>query len=165
MNAWIVFCIALCVVVLCTQICALILFKRDDNFRVGALCCTEIVLLIQIVMRGKRLFINPSVGLNLTIRFGGTAGGLLYLFLMTVITLDRSAEIKFILKYALYCTTKSAITIVVLVFIISSFICVGLLINFIRNGNMQVWDELLIVYFIPIFPSVFLLIALITYSY
>ena len=83
MNARIVFYIALCVVVLCTQICALILSNRDPNFRVGALCCTEIVLLIQIVMRGKRLFINPRVGLNLTIRFGGTAGGLLYLFVMS----------------------------------------------------------------------------------
>ena len=83
------------------QICALILLKRDHNFRVNekylirALCCTEIVLSIQFVMRGMRLFINPSVGLNLTIHFGGTAGGLLYLFVMTIVTLNRLAEIYF----------------------------------------------------------------------
>ena len=116
------FYIVLCVVVLCTQICALILLKRDHNFRVNekylirALCCTEIVLSIQFVMRGMRLFINPSVGLNLTIHFGGTAGGLLYLFVMTIVTLNRLAEIKFILKYPLYCTTRSTITILSLCF-------------------------------------------------
>ena len=46
MNAWIVFYIVLCAVVLCTQLFALFLLKRDQNFRVnqkylmGALCCT-----------------------------------------------------------------------------------------------------------------------------
>ena len=111
------FYIVLCVVVLCTQICALILLKRDHNFRVNekylitALCRTKIVLSIQFVMRGVRFFINSSVGINLTIHFGGTAGGLLYLFVMTIVTLDRLAEIKFILKYPLYCTIRSTVTI------------------------------------------------------
>ena len=100
MNAWIVFYIVLCAIVLCTQLFALFLLKRDQNFRVnqkylmGALCCTEIVLLIQFAMRAVRLT-NQSFGINLIVHFGGLAGGLMYIFVMTIVTVDRFAEIRF----------------------------------------------------------------------
>ena len=45
-TVWIIIYIALCIAVLCTQLFALILLKKDHNFRtnqkylIGALCCT-----------------------------------------------------------------------------------------------------------------------------
>lgn len=86
MNPWIVFYTTLSAVVLCTQLCALILLKRDHNFRanqkylIGALCCTEIVLLIQFVMKGARSInaLEKSVALDSYIHFGDTVGGLMY---------------------------------------------------------------------------------------
>ena len=95
-TAWISFYIELCIVLLCTQLRALILFKTDHNFRVnqkyliGALCCPQIILLIQFVMRRVHYFINQNVTLKV-VHFGGRAGGLF-------ISLDRLAEIKFNLK-------------------------------------------------------------------
>ena len=84
---------------------------------------------------------------------------------MTILTLDRFAEIKFTLKYPLHCKTIKIITILILAFTISCLFYVGLFINFIINGNKPDWDKLLIVYFIPIFQGTFLVIALMTYSY
>ena len=46
----------------------------------GALCCTEIVLLIQFAMRAVRLT-NQSFGIDLIVHFGGFAGGLMYISL------------------------------------------------------------------------------------
>ena len=170
MNAWIVFYIVLCAIVLCTQLFALFLLKRDQNFRVnqkylmGALCCTEIVLLIQFAMRAVRLT-NQSFGINLIVHFGGLAGGLMYIFVMTIITVDRFAEIKFNLKYPLYCSTKRAIAILILAFTISCLFYVGVLTISIINGNKFSWDKLLICYFLPIFQATFLVIAFVAYCY
>ena len=170
MNPWIVFYTTLSAVVLCTQLYALILLKRDHNFRanqkylIGALCCTEIALLIQFIMRSSR-FMNRNVGAKLIVHFGDAAAGFTYLFVMTIITLDRFAEIKLNLKYRLYCNTKKTITTLFLAFSISCIFYVGLLINFFINGNKPDWDKLLIVYFIPLFQGIFLVIAFMTYSY
>ena len=73
----------LCIAVLCTKLCALILFKTDHSFREnqkylnGALCCPEILSLIQFVMRGVHYFINQNITLKV-VHFGGRAEGLLY---------------------------------------------------------------------------------------
>ena len=39
--------------------------------------------------------LENCVGLDLFIHFGDTVGGLMYLFVMTILTLDRFAEIHF----------------------------------------------------------------------
>ena len=89
----------------------------------------------------------------------------MYLFVMTILTLDRFAEIKFTLKYPLYCNSKEITKILILAFTISCLFYVGLFINFIINGSKPDWDKLLIVYFIPLFQGIFLVIAFMTYSY
>ena len=170
MEPWIIFYIALWVAVLCTQLCALILLKRDHSFRanqkylIGALCCTEIALLVQFALRVAQ-FMNRSVGAKLIVHFDNIVAGFMYLFVMAMITLDRFAEIKLNLKYRLYCNTKRTITILFLGFTISCLLYVGLLIHFLINGNELDWDELWIVYFIPIFQGIFLVIAFKTYYY
>ena len=123
-------------------------------------------LLIQFVMKGARSLneLENSVGLDLFIHFGDTIG-LMYLFVMTILTLDRFAEIKFTLKYPLHCNTIKIIALLILAFTISCLLYVGLFINLIINGNKPDWDELLIVYFISLFQGIFLVIAFMTYFY
>ena len=170
MNPWLIFYTTLWAVVLCTQLCALILLKRGHNFRanqkynIGALCCTETALLIQFVMRSSRLM-NRNVGAKLFVYFGDAAAGFMYLFVMAITTLDRFAEIKLNLIYCLYCNTKKKIIILFLAFTISCLFYVDLLINFFKNGKKPDWDELLIVYSIPIFQGIFLVFTFMTYSY
>lgn len=171
-TAWIIIYIGLWILVLRTQIFALVLLIRDQNFRtnqkylIGIICCTEMFLLIQFVMKGARSLneLENSVGLDLFIHFGDTIG-LMYLFVMTILTLDRFAEIKFTLKYPLHCNTIKIIALLILAFTISCLFYVGLFINLIINGNKPDWDELLIVYFISLFQGIFLVIAFMTYSY
>ena len=172
-TAWIIIYIGLWILVLRTQIFALVLLIRDQNFRTnqkyltGILCCTEMFLLIQFVMKGARPMneLENCVGLDLFIHFGDTVGGLMYLFVMTILTLDRFAEIKFTLKYPLHCNTIKIIALLILAFTISCLFYVGLFINLIINGNKPDWDELLIVYFISLFQGIFLVIAFMTYFY
>ena len=75
----------------------LILFKTDHSFREnqkylnGALCCPQILSLIQFVIRGVHYFINQNKLLILEVELRDYC-----------ITLDRLAEIKFNLKCPLY---------------------------------------------------------------
>ena len=100
-----------CPIVLCIHFLALILLKRDRNFRgsqrylIGALCCTEIVLSIQMMLRGAKHY-YPNIMFDVAILFGESAGALMYFFVMTFVTLDRLAEVKLHLKYPIYCTVK-----------------------------------------------------------
>ena len=61
----------------------LILFKTDHSFQEnqkylnGALCCPQILSLIQFVMRRVHYFINQNITLKV-VNFGGRAEGLLY---------------------------------------------------------------------------------------
>ena len=115
-------------------------------------------------MRAVRLT-NQSFGIDLIVHFGGFAGGLMYIFVMTIITVDRFAEIKFNLKYPPYCSTKRTVTILILAFIISCLFYVAVLTIFIVNRKKFDSGKLLICYFLPIFQAIFLVIAFITYSY
>ena len=84
-TAWIIIYIAFCIVVLCADFLHWF-YLRDHNFRtnqkylIGALCCTEIVLLIQFVMKGAGSInaLEKSVALDSYIHFGDTVGGLMY---------------------------------------------------------------------------------------
>ena len=113
-------------VVLCIHFLALILLMRDRTFRgsqrylIGALCCTEIVLSIQLMLRGT-LFYYKNIMLDVAILFGESAGGLMYFTVMTFLTLDRLVEVKLNLKYPIYCTAKK--TIIVLFIALFHFCC------------------------------------------
>ena len=164
-----------CPIVLCIHFLALILLKRDRNFRgsqrylIGALCCTEIVLSIQMMLRGAKHY-YPNIMFDVAILFGETAGGLMYFFVMTFVTLDRLAEVKLHLKYPIYCTAKRTITILILAFSITVLLFVGLLIVYLNDKtpdktNLMSWHQILFYYLLTILQFIFLIIAFITYIY
>ena len=161
-----------CPIVLCIHFLALILLKRDRNFRgsqrylIGALCCTEIVLSIQMMLRGAKHY-YPNIMFDVAILFGESAGALMYFFVMTFVTLDRLAEVKLHLKYPIYCTAKRTITILILAFSITVLLFVGLLIVYlIDKTNLMNWYYLVLFYYLlTILQFIFLIIAFITYIY
>ena len=164
-----------CPIVLCIHFLALILLKRDRNFRgsqrylIGALCCTEIVLSIQMMLRGARYYYQ-NIMFDVAILFGESAGGLMYFFVMTFVTLDRLAEVKLHLKYPIYCTAKRTINILFLGFTITVLLFVGLLIVYLIDKtpdktNLRNWHHVLIYYVLTILQFIFLIIAFITYIY
>ena len=161
-----------CPIVLCIHFLALILLKRDRNFRgsqrylIGALCCTEIVLSIQMMLRGAKHY-YPNIMFDVAILFGESAGALMYFFVMTFVTLDRLAEVKLHLKYPIYCTVKRTITILILAFSITVLLFVGLLIVYlIDKTNLMNWYYLVLFYYLlTILQFIFLIIAFITYIY
>ena len=160
-----------CAIVLCIHSLALILLKRDRNFRgsqrylIGALCCTEIVLSIQLMLRGVNHYYQNFM-FDVAILFGETAGALMYFFVMTFVTLDRLAEVKLHLKYPIYCTAKRTITILFLAFTISVLVFVGFFtVYFIDKTNLLNWNDVLFSYLLTIFQGIFLIVAFITYTY
>lgn len=151
-------------IVLCTHFLALTLLKRDHTFRgsqrylIDTLCCTEIVLTIQLMLRGASYYYK-NIMLDVAILFGESAGGIMYFTVMTFLTLDRFAEVKLNLKYPVYCTTKKTITMLFLAFIISLLLFVGLLIYLVdENNDWYNWHKFLFSYLVTI-------IAFITYIY
>ena len=160
-----------CAIVLCIHFLALILLKRDRNFKgsqrylIGALCCTEIVLSIQLMLGGVNYYYQNFM-FEIAILFGESAGALMYFFVMTFVTLDRLAMVKLHLKYPIYCTAKRTITILFLAFMISVLVFVGLLtVYFIDKTNLLNWCYVLHHYLLTIFQGIFLIVAFITYIY
>ena len=137
-------------VVLCIHFLALILLIRDRTFRgsqiylIGALCCTEIVLSIQVMLRGAS-FYYKNIMLDVATLFGESAGGLMYFTVMTFLTLDRLVEVKLNLKYPIYCTAKKTIIVLFIAFIISFLLFVGLFIYLVdktpRNNDWYNWHK------------------------
>ena len=164
-----------CPIVLCIHFLALILLKRDRNFRgsqrylIGALCCTEIVLSIQMMLRGAKHYYQ-NIMFDVAILFGESAGGLMYFFVMAFVTLDRLAEVKLHLKYPIYCTTKRTINILLLGFTITVLLFLGLLIVYLIDKtpdktDLRNWQCVLFNYVLTILQFIFLIIAFITYIY
>lgn len=158
-------------IVLCIHFLALTLLKRDHTFRgsqrylIGALCCTEIALSIQLMLRGASYYYK-NIMLDVAILFGESAGRLMYFTVMTFLTLDRFAEVKLNLKYPVYCTTKKTITMLFLAFIISLLLFVGLLIYLVdETSDWYNWHKFLFSYLVTTIQSIFLIIAFITYIY
>ena len=168
--------IAPCPIVLCTHYLALTLLKRDHNFRgsqkylLRGLCWTEIVISIQLMLRGVSHYYQNII-LDAEILSGETAGTLMYFFVMTFVTLDRLAAVKLNLKYPICCKAKRAITGLILAFTVSFLLFAGLLliIFFVyKNPNksrLRKWNMLLLVYLATPLQGIFLIITSITYIY
>ena len=167
---WVFISFSLSPVVLCMHVLALYLLKKDRSFRniqkylIGILCITEIVLVINLLIRGVDQF-YPWSGFKIAILSGGTTVNLMYFFVMAFITLDRFAEIKLNLKYSLYCNTKKTIIVLVIKFVISLSLFVILLsVHFITNGEWD-YERFLAIYLFPVFHGIFIISAVFVYSY
>ena len=167
--------IVACPLVLCIHFLALALLRRNRNFEVRqkylkvALFCTEIVLSIQLMLRAARYY-HKNILLDVVALFGESAGTLMYIFLMTFITLDRLAEVKLNLKYPLYCTAKRTNILLFLAFTVSILLFLGLLTMYLvdkthNKVNWINWKKFLFRYLLPTLQGVFLIIASSTYIY
>ena len=167
---WVFIYISFCPIVLCTHVFALYLLKKDRSFRniqkylIGTLCITEILLIIDLLIRGVDQF-YPWSGFEIAILFGETTVWLMYFFVMVFITWDRFAEIKLNLKYPLYCNSKKAVTLLVITFAISlSLFFILLPIQLITNGAWD-YEHYLGIYVFPVFHGIIIVSSVFTYSY
>ena len=167
--------IVACPLVLWIHFLALALLRRNRNFEVRqkylkvALFCTEIVLSIQLMLRAARYY-HKNILLDVAALFGESAGTLMYIFLMTFITLDRLAEVKLNLKYPIYCTAKRTNILLFLAFTVSILLFLGLLTMYLvdkthNKVNWINWKKFLFRYLLPTLQGVFLIIASSTYIY
>ena len=164
-----------CPIVLCIHFLALTLLKRDRNFRgrkkylMVALSCTEIVLSIQLMSSGVRHFYK-NILFDVVALFGGSAGTLMYFFLMTFITLDRLAEFKMNLKYPIYCPAKRSNTLLFIAFTVSFLLFLCLLIIYLVDKtpdktDWKNWRIFLFRYLLPTLQGIFIIVASCTYIY
>ena len=167
--------IAPCPIVLCTHSLALALLKRDRNFRgsqkylLVGLCWTEMVLSIQLMLRGVKHYYQNII-LDVEIFSGEMAGTLMYFFVMTFLTVDRLAAVKLNLKYPIYCKAKRTIAGLIITFTISFLLFAGFLVTFLVYKNpdksrLQKWNMFLLAYISTVLQGIFLIIASITYIY
>ena len=128
-------------------------FRNIQKYLIEALCITEILLVINLLIRGVDQF-YPWSGFEIAILFGETSVWLMYFFVMTFITWDRFAEIKLNLKYPLYCNSKEAITLLVITFFISlSLFVIFLPVKFITNGAYG-YEHYIGIYVFPVFHGI-----------
>ena len=164
-----------CPIVWCIHFLALTLLKRDRNFRgrqkylIVALSCAEIVLSIQLMLRGPSHYYK-NILFDVAVLFGESAGTLLYFFVMTFITLDRFAEVKLNLKYRMYCTPKRTNTLLFLAFTVSFLLFLALLIIYLvdKTPDKIIWNSwkmFLFRYLLPTLQGIFLIIASSSYIY
>ena len=164
-----------CPIVLCIHFLALMLLKRDRNFRgrqkylIVTLFCTEMALSIHLMSSGTRHFYE-NILLDVITLFGGSAVTLMYFFLMTFITLDRLAEVKFNLKYPLYCTAKRTNTLLFIAFAVSFLLFLCLLIIYLVDKtpgktDWKSWRKFFFRYLLPTLQGIFVIIASCTYIY